>query len=129
MSIKAIVIRFFKFAQVGIFVTILSLILSFICLKIIGTPLIITYVLLYITMIFLSFLLNSLYTFKSKRNLPRMLLYYASYLFSMLLGIVLLKIFRKNLPWENWVLAYLVIPFTMASNFTLSSLIFKRKND
>lgn len=129
LKIKATIKRFFKFAQVGILVTLLSLILSFIFLKIIGTPLLITYVLLYITMIFVSFLLNSMYTFKSKRNLPRMILYFASYIFSMLLGVILLKIFRSTLPWENWLLAYLVIPFTMTSNFTLSTIIFKKKND
>ena len=118
-----------KFMTVGVFVTLTSMTLSFVFLKIIGTPLIITYILLYLTMIFVSFLLNSKYTFKSKRSIKRLLLYYGSYGISMLIGVGLLSVFRKILPFENWVLSYLVIPFTMLSNFTLSSRIFKTKND
>jgi hypothetical protein len=47
----------------------------------------------------------------------------------MLIGVGLLALFKATLPFENWVLAYMVIPFTMTSNFTLSSLIFKNKNE
>ncbi len=127
-KINAIIKEFSRFAKVGIFITLLSLGLSYIFLKIIGTPLIITYVLLYLAMIFLSFLLNSSYTFKAKRNTKRLILYYGSYGISMLLGVFLLSFFRKALPFENWILAYLVIPFTMTSNFVLSSFVFKTKN-
>ena len=123
-----IIKKFLRFSQVGIVVTLLSMALSYIFLKIIGTPLIITYVLLYISMIFLSFLLNSFYTFKTNRSTKRLVLYYASYGLSMLVGVVLLSIFRKELPFENWILAYMVIPFTMSINFLLSSRIFKEKN-
>ena len=125
---QQIVIRFFRFAKVGIFVTALSLGLSYFFLKIIGTPLILTYILLYISMILLSFLLNSKYTFKSKRSIKKIIFYYMSYGFSMLLGVFLLHMFRNITSFENWILAYMVIPFTLTSNFILSSLIF-RKND
>jgi len=120
---------FAKFFKVGVFITLLSMSLTFIFLKIIGTPLIITYVILYTSMIFLSFLLNSKYTFKSSRSFKRLLLYYASYGISMLLGVGLLALFKATLPFENWILAYMVIPFTMTSNFTLSSRIFREKNE
>lgn len=50
-----------------------------------------------------------------------MLLYYLIYLTSMLLGVVLLKIFRAVLPFENWVLPFLIIPFTMVWNFIFAS--------
>jgi putative flippase GtrA len=125
--IKTTFKNLFRFAQVGIFITFLSLMLSFFFLKIVGTPLIITYVILYIAMIFLSFLLNSRYTFKSKMNLKKILLYYGSYVLTMLFGVLLLSIFRRVLPFENWILAYLVIPFTMTANFIFSSFIFKSK--
>ncbi len=128
MNLKKIAGRFLKFANVGIFVTITSLLLSFFFLKVVGTPLIPTYIILYLTMIGFSYILNSRYTFKAKSNLRRMVLYYMSYGISMLLGISLLFLFRKTLPFENWILAYLVIPFTLSSNFILSSLIFKNLN-
>ncbi len=120
--------RFLRFSQVGIVVTLLSMALSFFFLKIIGTPLIITYVFLYMVMIFLSYLLNSFYTFKAGRNMKKLLLYYSSYAVSMIVGVILLSIFKKTLPFENWILAYLVIPFTMTINFLLSSRIFKKKD-
>ena len=120
--------NFVRFSQVGVLVTLLSMALSYFFLKIAGTPLIITYVLLYLAMIFLSYLLNSFYTFKSGRNTKRLLLYYSSYGLSMVVGVILLSIFRKTLPFENWILAYMVIPFTMTINFLLSSQIFKKKN-
>ena len=126
--IRKHLLRFTKFAKVGLFVTLLSLALSFFFLKIIGTPLIGTYIILYLSMIILSFLLNAKYTFQSSYNIKKLFLYYGSYGISMLLGVLLLSIFKKILPFENWVLAYLVIPFTMTSNFLLSSFIFKNKH-
>jgi putative flippase GtrA len=119
---------FARFFKVGVFVTLLSMSLTYIFLGVIGTPLIPTYIILYLSMIFLSFLLNSKYTFKAKRSGKRLLLYYGSYGISMLVGVGLLAIFKATLPFPNWALAYMVIPFTMTTNFTLSSLIFKDKN-
>ena len=119
--------KFFKFAQIGLIVTVLSLLLSYLFLKVIGTPLIITYVLLYISMILLSFFLNSRYTFKSKMGFKKMLLYYGSYGITLLLGVILLSLLRIILPFENWIIAYLVIPFTMTSNFIFSSYIFRTR--
>ena len=126
-DIRQIIKRFIKFAKVGAFVTGLTLLMNYLFLKIIGTALIPTYVLIYLSMISLSFLLNSKYTFKAKRNIKRLFLYYGSYGTSMLLGVLLLSIFKALLPFENWILSYMVIPFTMTSNFILSSLIFNKK--
>jgi len=120
---------FARFFKVGVFVTLLSMMLTYIFLEIIGTPLIPTYIALYTSMIFLSFLLNSKYTFKAKRSGKRLVLYYGSYGISMLVGVGLLALFKATLPFANWILAYMVIPFTMTTNFTLSSLIFKNKNE
>jgi putative flippase GtrA len=127
-KIKNVVVRFTKFSQVGFFITVLSLLLSFFFLKIVGTPLILTYIFLYTSMIFLSFWLNAKYTFQSSRNLKKLIWYYSSYGFSMILGVFLLFLFRRITPFENWVLAYLVIPFTLTSNYILSSIIFRKKN-
>lgn len=128
-KIKEITVRFFRFAKVGIFVTILSLFLSYFFLKILATPLYATYVLLKIAMILLSYVLNSKYTFRARRNVKGGFLYFLAYGLSSLLGIALLWIFRKITPFENWILAYMVVPFTTVANFMLSSLIFKNKND
>lgn len=113
------------FSKVGVVVTLMSMTLTYVLLKIIGTPLIPTYVLLYLTMILFSYLLNSTYVFKAKKGANTLFQYYLAYGFSMCLGVVLLSIFREILPFENWILAYMVIPFTMTSNFLLASFIFK----
>ncbi|WP_394707641.1 GtrA family protein [uncultured Draconibacterium sp.] len=125
-EIKGIVIKFIKFAKVGAFVTFLSLGLNYFFLKIVSTPLLPTYIILYLLMISLSFFLNSKYTFKAERSIKQLIMYYGSYCSSMLLGVALLSIFKILLPFENWILAYMVVPFTMTSNFILSSLIFKK---
>ena len=121
-------LRFIKFVKVGIFMTILSMLLSYYFLKILGTPLISTYVILFISMILLSFFLNSEYTFNSQRSSTKLFLYYGSYGITMLLGIALLSLFRTITSLENWILSYLVLPFTMISNYILSSFVFG-KND
>lgn len=56
-----------------------------------------------------------------------MVLYYCCYLSSMIIGVGLLTIFEIIFPFPNWILAYMVIPFTMTSNFLLISYIFKVK--
>ena len=126
-NLKNAVKRFSKFAGVGVIVTLTTMGLNYIFLEIIGTSLVPTYVLIYLAMIYLSFLLNSFFTFKAKRSLKKLFLYYGSYGISLLLGVFLLSFFKKTFPFENWILAYMVIPFTMTSNFLLSSLIFRKK--
>jgi putative flippase GtrA len=120
-------IPFFRFLLVGGFVTIISFVLIYIFLKIIGTPLIITYVFLYITTILISYLLNSRFTFRAKRDISGLIFFYGSYVFTLVIGAICLSLFRKWLPFENWILAFLVVPITMITNFILSSLIFKNK--
>jgi len=113
--------KFQKFASIGIICTVISLSTQTILLKFFQTPLILTYVSVYLCVVLLSYILNSHFTFKSSLSLQKMFLYYLIYLSSMLLGVVLLKIFRAVLPFENWVLPFLVIPFTMVWNFIFAS--------
>jgi len=127
-KLNELAVKFVKFSKVGIFVATLSLILSYVFLKIIGTLLIPTYIMLYLSMIFLSFLLNSKYTFRAKRTIKKALYYYGSYGLTMILGVLLLTLFKLTLPFENWILAYMVVPFTMTSNFILISFVFKKRN-
>ena len=121
--------KFKNFSIVGIIVTIISLITSFFFLKIIGTPLLITYIINYVGTILLSYLLNAYFVFKRKFNVKHLCLFFLSYLIGMLFGVILLKIFEKLFTFENWILSYMVIPFTMMSNFIFANKIFKRGTD
>jgi hypothetical protein len=42
------------------------------------------------------------------------------------LGMLLLWIFKQILPFGNFILTLCVLPFTMASNFILSKLVFDK---
>ena len=116
-----LIIRLFAgFSVVGFFVTLVSIVLSYVFLKILGTPLILTFVLMYGSTILLSFFLNSKYIFKTGVTFHNLLIYFLVYGTGMLIGTGLLALFRILLPFENWILAYLVLPFTILSNFSLS---------
>jgi len=119
--------RFIKFGGIGAFVTIASMISSYFWLKIIGTPLYITYFLNYSFFILVSYTLNRRITFRTRFSIKSLLLYYLVYLSGMLLGMFLLYIFKKLGSLENWVNAFLVVPFTLSTNYILSTLVFQNK--
>ncbi|MCX6304766.1 MAG: GtrA family protein [Bacteroidetes bacterium] len=115
-----IIRKFAGFSVVGVIVTLLSMVISYVLLKILATPLLLTYILVYGATIFISFKLNSKLIFKTGSNARNLVIYFLVYGVGMVVGTVMLWILRIVLPFENWILPYLVIPFTMASNFTLS---------
>lgn len=125
-AISKLKAKLLSFGRVGLFITLFSMALAYFFLKIIGTSLIPTYIVLYLSMIGLSYYLNSRFTFKSSSTKKSIVLYYLSYGITMVLGIILLTIFERTLPFENWILAYMVIPFTALSNFFLSNQIFSK---
>jgi len=120
--------KYLKFLSVGMITTFVSLSTQFILLKYYKTPLLLTYVVVYSSTILLSYLLNSILTFQSKVSFKKAVLYFCIYFSSMGLGVVLLKIYRYSLPFENWVLPFLVIPFTMTWNFLWASKFLKKKD-
>jgi|SRR5690554_5344793 len=123
--ISSLIKKFTQFSIVGVIITVTSLVSSFFFLKIIGTPLFITYIINYTVMISLSYLLNAHFVFKVKYSIKHLILYYLSYLVGMVVGLILLKVFNEIFSLENWILSYMVIPFTMLCNFTLSNKILK----
>ncbi len=117
--------QFMKFSLVGVFYTGASLTANFILLKYFKTPLIPTYVSVYICSVMVAYVLNSKYTFKSSLSLKKMALYYLVYLSSMGLGVVLLSIYKEIFTFENWVYPFFVFPFTVTWNFLFASRILK----
>lgn len=115
------------FSSVGVFTTLLSLSLTYVFLELIKTPLIPTYVCIYFSTILISYFMNSRLVFKSGKSFKKLVLYYGVYLSGMLLGVLVLKIYEGCLPFKNYILSYLVIPFTMTWNFILSALVLKNR--
>lgn len=109
--------RFSKFATIGGFLTALNQLCNYICLRYFLFPLLPTYILLYAASIYISFVLNSKYTYNSKINLTNTLKYYTIYLSSLCLGTLLLIAFETFLSFETWVYPLMVLPFTILYNF------------
>lgn len=112
--------RFSKFATIGAVLTVLTQLCNFICLRYFLFPLLPTYILIYTASIYISFVLNSKYTYNSKINLTNTLKYYTIYLSSLCLGALLLIVFETFLSFESWVYPLMVLPFTILYNFTFT---------
>lgn len=109
---------FAGFSFVGVIVTLISMLLIFICNEILGWNSIISYLFSYTISILLSYILNAKYVWKSEFSFAAMVRYYGIYIASMLLGAVLLWLFEMALPEVNkTLLSYCVIPFTMLWNY------------
>ena len=124
---EKIVCLFAGFSGVGILTTVISLAGIYIFIELLGTPLLITYCIIYFVTILISYLLNSLFVFDAGLKLKRAVKYFIIYLSGMGIGVAALFILKKMLPFENYILAYLVIPVTMMWNFILSFLLFKQR--
>lgn len=111
-------ITFAGFSFVGIVVTLVSMLLIFICNEILGWNSIVSYLLSYGVSILLSYFLNAKYVWKSDFLFVAMVRYFGIYIASMVLGAALLWLLELVLPDVNkTILSYCVIPFTMLWNY------------
>jgi len=123
--LKQLIIQFSKFAGVGAFCAGVSLSANFILLKYFDTPLVPTYISIYLCSIFLSFILNSHFTYKSEKTLGNLMAYYTIYMTAMILGVFLLHIYEYLFDFEKWVYPFMVAPITMIWNFSYASKVLK----
>jgi putative flippase GtrA len=123
-----IVKRIIGFSFVGVFVTIIGMTLTFIGLKVLDLSPYVTYFSSYVLTVMLSYYLNSRFVFKSGKSKKNLLIYYGVYSTSMLIGLITLWIYHHTLPYDELLLNYMVIPVTMAWNFTVSSRFLKPQN-
>ncbi len=117
---------FVKFSGVGAFITIASMFSTFFWLKIVGTSLFTTYFINYTVFILLSYFLNCIFTFKSRITLASLAMYYIVYFSGLLLGMLLLYLFKLMFVTENWVYAFITLPFTLTSNYLFSAVVFHK---
>ena len=128
INIKDDIVKLFcGFSAVGLVTTLLSLALINIFLKLMHMPLITAYIGIYLITLALSFVMNSIFVFKSSLSYKNGIKYLAIYLSGLFLGTLLLWILKETIPLENYILAYLVLPFTMTWNFALSYILLKQK--
>ncbi|HSZ71030.1 MAG TPA: GtrA family protein [Cytophagaceae bacterium] len=115
------------FSIIGAISTLCSMLLMYLFHNIFKWHYQVSYVASYVIPLFLSFLLNSIFVFKSYKNTRNLIVYFSIYLSSMLTGMVLLSIYRLFIPLDDTLLSYLTLPVTMAQNFTLSHFLLKKK--
>ncbi|MBP7463337.1 MAG: GtrA family protein [Bacteroidales bacterium] len=118
--------RFAGFSSIGLLMTLFSMLLIYLFNDILKIDVFISYVISYSASILASYYLNTRFVFKKKLHLKSLLLYYATYLISMVLGLIILRIFNYLLPtWSKTIITYMVIPFTLGFNFLVVSKIMK----
>ena len=119
--LQSLITQFSKFAGVGSICACFSLGTNFILLKYFQSPLIVTYCLVQLFSILLSYTLNSCFTFKTSFSFQKLVFYYLVYFSSMLLGVGLLYFYQYLIDLDNWCYPFLVIPITMVWNFCFVS--------
>jgi len=123
--LKQLIIQFSKFAGVGALCAGGSLSANFVMLKYFNAPLMLTYISIYLCSIFLSFILNSHFTYKSEKTLGNLMAYYMIYMTAMVMGVLLLNIYEWLFDFEKWIYPFMVTPITMIWNFTYASKVLK----
>ena len=114
------------FSSVGLFVTLLSMLLTFILNELFKIDVFLTYIFSFSSTILVSYLMNTYLVFKSKIKIKNFILYCGTYLVSMALGLVILKVYDFLLPdWNKTLISYMVLPFTILFNFFFVSKILK----
>lgn len=115
--IKPLIIRFIRFVGVGVFCVAFNWTANYVLLVHYDTQLRPTYIVVYLFSIMLSFLLNSHFTYESKKTLKNLISYFIIYLSAMIIGIFLLEIYEYLFDFEKWVYPMMVTPITMLWNF------------
>lgn len=122
--------KVFGFSIVGVIVTLFSIFLLFLFLKVIKINLYVGYVLSYFISISLSYFLNSTYIFKAQnKTIKQAVIYFMVYIISMIIGLLLLRIAKLIFPYlDKFYLSLMVIPITFIWNFFFSNILFKTIN-
>jgi putative flippase GtrA len=115
------------FSIVGVISTLCSMLLMYLFHEVFHWHYQVSYVCSYVIPLFLSFILNSAFVFKSHKSTRNLLVYFGIYLSSMLTGMMLLAVFRASIPLNETLLSYMTLPVTMAQNFSLSHILLKKK--
>jgi putative flippase GtrA len=114
------------FSFVGIIVTVFSIILLYISLKVLKMDVYIAYVVVYIISIAISYFLNGKIVFKKGLNVTTYLIYNLIYASSLALGLFILYVAEKNFNFDEFVNSIIPLPFTMIWNFLFAKKMFDK---
>lgn len=118
--------KFGKFSGVGIFNAVIGLSLLYLFLEVLHWNLYLTYLLVYLIGITISYILNSKITFKKKINTRDVRYYFFYYLVGLAFGMTVLYIIDVNFQFGNFFKTLLVIPpRTLFTYFLLNKFLYK----
>jgi len=119
VQVKTFIAQLSKFGIVGVFTTTFGILCYYILLERLALPLYPIYISVFLVGVFISYLLNSRYTFKKKTNFKDSIGYYASYIIGLIVGLILLYVFDRIFDYSNFILTLLVIPPRFLLTFIL----------
>ncbi len=119
--------RILGFSFVGLIVTLVSVFLLYVFTDIFRFNIYVAYILSYILSISLSYTLNYLFVFKTKSfYFRKMLLYFLVYIFSMIIGLLLLPLFSLLFSsCSDFFISLMCLPFTFTFNFFFANKLLK----
>ncbi len=125
--IKLIVLRFSGFSVIGAVSTVLSTIILAFMSEILGINGYVSYVTAYAVTILFSYFANAIFVYKDRIRLSACVGFSATYVSGMLLGTVLLSLFKCLFPTIRFfILGLIVLPFTTMWNFVFVNYILTR---
>mgnify|MGYP000138116480 CR=1 FL=1 len=113
--------KFLKFGSIGGAITFFGLIGYYICLEVYNFSVYPVYIILNLIAVVASYLLNSKFTFKKKRNFADSIKYQIIYIFGILFGLLLIYLLELYTPLQSFYIVVLIIPLRVAFTYVLVS--------
>lgn len=115
-----------KFCGVGVLMLIFSTSMFYICFELLDLPLYATYVCIYLVAIYISYYLNTTYTFQAKRSKSDLTKYYIVYLIGMLFGLLILYVLAQKTSFSKFQLTIIqIVPRTIFTFILTKLFIYK----
>lgn len=121
IKINSYLLKVLKFSIVGLFITGFITICYYIFLDILNWPLYPTFVGFYLLGVFISYLVNSRFTFNKGYNKSSMAKFYLVYIINLGIGIGLLKLVTEYLNFSNFHSILIIMPPRILFTFLLSN--------
>lgn len=125
-TIKGLIREFFRFVGVGMIMLVYSITTFYFAFEVFDLPLYSTYTILYLIAIFVSYLLNSKFTFNKKMSVKVGAKYYLAYLIGLALGLALLRLSQELFDTTKFFHTLIIlIPRTLLTYLIVKVFVFK----
>lgn len=114
---------FLKFTSIGVFLLPFSLLLFYLAYNVYDLPLYQVYIFIYFLFIYISYALNSKFTFKKKSSKEDLFKYYIIYILGLLFGLAFLYVFEYYFDFSKFTLILLNLGPRVLFTYTLSKLL------